>query len=112
MTNLNEHQNRALWASALRILADAIMSEAVDAPTTIQMFTQYVDLEVLLHIADFTDPSNPLPIKMLSDSQCCRVLVPVGRRLDVDIQWTYFTRNLTPIQREAIDSHNQTCVNR
>jgi hypothetical protein len=111
MTELNEHQNRALWATALHALADAINSEAVNPPTAIQMFTQYVDFDALLYVADFTDPSNPLPIKIL-DSAMCVVKVPVGRRLGIDMDWTYFAKNITPEQREAAEIHNRVCATR
>lgn len=111
---LNEHQNRALWATALHDLADAISRGHTPAPTSVHFWTQWVTPAELIQVADYAAP-EPLPIKTYYDNLLSAVTVPTGRPLDLPIEWTYQAKlpedtvERTQIVNQFTD-HNEQCV--
>jgi hypothetical protein len=108
---MNEHQTRALWAATMNSIGDAIKAGLVDVPSSVSLWTQYVSLSALLHVADNACPT-PLPIKV--HSHFATVRVPTGELVDLDISWNTQTQlPADEAQRreylDAIEQHNTNC---
>jgi hypothetical protein len=109
----NEHQTRALWATALHQLADAINQGIVEPPHDAHFYSHDVSPRELLHVADnsyktalrVTNANGPYP----------SVTVPVGELLGLKLDWIHLsvrpgdaTQALAAI--ENYKTHNTVCV--
>lgn len=110
---MNSYQQRALWAHALRELADMIHAGQAPVPTSMQLMSQWVTPLELLTIADHTTPE---PLQINDYGPYVSVTVPVGRPLDLDITWVsqVHVPSLPADEqadfREAVRQHNIVCV--
>jgi hypothetical protein len=108
----NEHQNRALWATALRDLANAVSEHIVPPPTSMQLWTQFAPIERLLEIAD---GSTPKPLTIKSIDGFFSVTVPVGEPLELKIDWITQARKSDDNgelirQHTLVSNHESYCV--
>jgi hypothetical protein len=108
---MNDNQTRALWATALQELADAINTGRARAPQSMVIHTQFVTPGELLIVAD-TTYEKPLAITI--GGEFAWITVPVGERLDLDIRWCIEHALPTdPFDRaqatEAFRTHNAEC---
>lgn len=111
---MNSHQQQALWAHALRELADTINAGQAPAPSSLQIWSQYVTPRQLLAIADTTTPE---PLQIRDHGRYVAVSVPVGRMLDLEITWVsqVDVNALATLEeqadfRKAIREHNTYCM--
>lgn len=102
-----------MWASALRTLSDAIAAGFSPHPTSVDLWSQYVSADELLHIAD-NSYKTPLAITLFGD-QGAGVRVPTGEPIDLPITW-HFQVDLAPLDTvertrvtELFRDHNATC---
>lgn len=109
---MTEAQQRALWASAFRSLAEAILSGRSFIPTSVELWNQFVTPEQLLRVADHTG-DTPLPIQV--GPTRATVTVPTGEQLGLPIAWK-FQADRDPdgivevTNRESYHRHNDVCV--
>lgn len=108
---MNDNQTRALWATALHELADAINTGRSAPPTGIELRTQFVTAGELLAVADGSYEKS-LPIKISENFAWVRI--PSGERLDLQMDWTVEHALATdPFDKaqatEAFRTHNAEC---
>src|SRR3954463_6184379 len=84
MVGMNAHQNRALWASALRDLGNAIDLGACQPPDNLTVRTHGLSPADLLEAADTTAPR---PLKIHVGQHSAYINIPTGERLGLDITW-------------------------
>jgi hypothetical protein len=109
---MNEHQQRALWGTALRALAESIENGLDHMPHSAHLWTHDLDPNTLLQVADGSTVT-PRPVK--SRRTCAEVTIPVGERLGLGIDWTYLAEHPHDVEprlqaQEAYRLHNEHCV--